>query len=289
MLFYEGHHPKPGKPAKKCYRFTFGVPLNEGQEMPGIIFVTPCVAQGEAAEFVFGDTVDGIDTQPDGFGVPLLSPKLAPGANAIRVLAGEAIPAGSDIIVGMKDFTVDGATVSLPVAFDAANADDGDTIIASLTLGNYSTAADTDVNSPSLTIEFKEKPIRVSGEITSSQVISLPISLAAITADGDVVTDWTPTFAGTIKKVAFQVTVPVTTAAKAATLNLEINAVDVTGGVVALTSANATPLGKVIAGTAVTANNTFDANDTVSVEATGVTAFAEGEGTLLITVEVTPA
>ena len=41
-------------------------------------------------------------------------------------------------------------------------------------------------------------------------------------------------------------------------------------------------LGKVIAGTDITANNAFDDTDTISVEAASVTAFAEGEGALLI-------
>jgi hypothetical protein len=68
-----------------------------------------------------------------------------------------------------------------------------------------------------------------------------------------------------------------------ASLNLEINAVNLTGGVISLTSANCTPLGAVIAGTAITANNTFGATDTISVEASSVTAFVEGEGVLLLT------
>lgn len=115
------------------------------------------------------------------------------------------------------------------------------------------------------------------------RVIALPIKLAKITGAGDVLTNWTPGFAGKITKVAFAVTDPVTTAAKAATLNLEIGSTNVTGGEVALTSANCTPLGAVVAGAAITAANTFTATDTISVEAASVTAFAEGEGVLLIT------
>lgn len=116
-------------------------------------------------------------------------------------------------------------------------------------------------------------------------VIGFPIDLAQITGNIDVVTDYPLQGNGKIIQVAFVVTVPVTTAAKLATLNLEIGTTNLTGGVVALTSANATPLGKVISGTAVTANNVFKDGDLISVEASGVTAFVEGRGILLVTVE----
>jgi hypothetical protein len=119
-------------------------------------------------------------------------------------------------------------------------------------------------------------------------VLSIPIKLAKV-ADGDVLTNYTPGFAGTIKKVAFAVTDPVTTGAKLSTLNLEIGTTNVTGGAVALTSSNSGTLGAVVAGTAVTANNTFTASSTISIEASSTTAFAEGEGVLLITIESTPA
>jgi hypothetical protein len=116
------------------------------------------------------------------------------------------------------------------------------------------------------------------------EVLSFPVTLATIGGAVDVVTNWSPGFAGRVVAVAFVVTTPVTTAGKAATLNLEINTTNLTGGLLALTSANATPLGKVIAGTAITAGNQFEADDTISVEAASVTAFTEGAGVLLVTV-----
>ena len=76
---------------------------------------------------------------------------------------------------------------------------------------------------------------------------------------------------------------PVVTAAKAASLNLEVNDQDLTGGVISLTSANCAALGKVIEGSVVSGNNAFSAMDTISIEASNVTAFAEGEGVLLLT------
>ena len=50
-------------------------------------------------------------------------------------------------------------------------------------------------------------------------------------------------------------------------------------------SANCAVNGAVINGTAVTAGNVFGATDSISIEASGVTAFAEGEGVLLIVME----
>ena len=107
------------------------------------------------------------------------------------------------------------------------------------------------------------------------------VNLAGIT-NTDVLTNFTPGFAGDIVGFEFITTAPVTTAAKTAALNLEINTTDVTGGVLTITSAAATPLGKVIAATAITANNSFDDDDTISIEATAVTAFVEGSGTLVV-------
>lgn len=123
-----------------------------------------------------------------------------------------------------------------------------------------------------------------SGVAASYSILSFPITLANV-ANGDVVTDIVPGFAGVVVSAQFVVTTAATTAAKATTLNLEINATNVTGGVIALTSANCTPLGHRVAGTAVTAANTFGATDTLSVEAASTTAFVEGEGVLLITLK----
>ena len=116
-------------------------------------------------------------------------------------------------------------------------------------------------------------------------VLSIPITLVAITGAGDVVTGYVPGFAGRVMTVQWETAVAVTTAAKLASLNLEIQGVNVTGGVVALTSANCTPLGARVAGSAVTAANHFTATDTLEVEAASVTAFAEGSGVLLVLVK----
>lgn len=124
-----------------------------------------------------------------------------------------------------------------------------------------------------------------SGTATSS-ILSFPIVLATV-ADGDILTTFTPGFAGKITKVDFAVTTKVTTGSKLSTLNLEIGTTNLTGGAVALTSANCTPLGAVVAGTAVTGNNSFSATDNISIEASSTTAFSEGAGSLLVTIQNT--
>jgi hypothetical protein len=115
-----------------------------------------------------------------------------------------------------------------------------------------------------------------------SLTLHFPISLAAITAAADVVTDYRPGVAGTIEYFAFLVDVAVTTAAKLASFNLEIGTTNVTGGVIALTSANATPKGKIIESTAITGANTLTPASKLSIESSAVTAFSEGSGTLIV-------
>lgn len=120
-------------------------------------------------------------------------------------------------------------------------------------------------------------------EQEETYVLSLPITLAAV-ADGDVVTTFTPGHHGRIKSLDFLVDVAVTTAAKLTTLNAEIGTTNVTGGTVALTSANCTPQGAIVADAAITALAAFDNDSTISIEASSTTTFVEGSGTLLVTI-----
>lgn len=111
------------------------------------------------------------------------------------------------------------------------------------------------------------------------------LNLASIAGNGDLLTNYTPGYKFKILSVDFRVCKAVTTGSKAATLNLEIGTTDLTGGVVALTSANCTPAGAAVAGSAVTAANTGSSSDTISIEASSVTAFVEGDGWLLVKIQ----
>ena len=150
------------------------------------------------------------------------------------------------------------------VSFDASE-------VTVTNLSGYSWAAGTVVD---LYLETRKGKKRIP--------ITIPVTLANITGAGDVVTGIKPGIDGYIEYWEFVTGTPVTTAAKAATLNLEIGTTNLTGGTIALTSAAATPLGKVIAASAITGNNRITRDDTLSVEAASVTAFAEGTGFLLI-------
>jgi hypothetical protein len=112
-------------------------------------------------------------------------------------------------------------------------------------------------------------------------VLVVPLQLAAITSSTNV-NALIPGFSGTITSIQFSVTTAVTTGSKLATLSLKVNAAAVTGGAVALTSANCTPIGALVAGTAITAANTFLATDTINIASSAVTAFTEGQGNLFI-------
>lgn len=119
---------------------------------------------------------------------------------------------------------------------------------------------------------------------SSGKVIGFVFDLADV-ANGNIVTGFAPGFRGTIKKLTATVLKAVTTAAKLATINPEIDAVDCTGGVLALTSANMTPIGAHVASSAVTALGTFGPTSVIDLEASAVTTFIEGRALIAIHVE----
>jgi hypothetical protein len=128
---------------------------------------------------------------------------------------------------------------------------------------------------------------QVDGDASDVVTLSFPVDLVNITAAGDVVTEFRPGVAGKIESWSFVVNKPVTTAAKLATLNLEIDTTNVTAGTIALTSAAATPQGKVIEGATITGANTLTRESKLSVEASAVTAFSEGTGSIQIRIRKT--
>lgn len=126
-------------------------------------------------------------------------------------------------------------------------------------------------------LSAKVTPLK-SGVIGTGAVYVYRESLAlASVANGNLAgVTVTPGFAGTIKHVRAVVTTAATTAAKTTDLSVKIGATAITGGVATVTSANATPVGAVVNGTAVTALNVFTATDVLQVFAANTTAFVEG-------------
>lgn len=118
-----------------------------------------------------------------------------------------------------------------------------------------------------------------SGDVVT---LAFPINLASVTTTQDVVTDFAPGVDGIIEYFSFVTNVPASTASKTAAFNLEIGTTNVTGGVLTLTTVAANTMGKVTAATAITGANRITARDLLSIEASSVTAFAEGSGTFYV-------
>jgi hypothetical protein len=110
--------------------------------------------------------------------------------------------------------------------------------------------------------------------------VAIPIDLADL-ANSDVFTVH-PGFAGSVVGVRYVPTTPSTTAAKAATLTTRINTTAVTGGVMKLNSVNAGTAGVSVGGGRITALNHFGETDDITVIVSGVTAFSEGKGYVLL-------
>lgn len=110
-----------------------------------------------------------------------------------------------------------------------------------------------------------------------------PVALAGITGTGNVM-QMVPGFKGRIMSLDFTVQTVASTAAKLASLNPAVAGTNCTGGVVALTTANCTPAGNVVNGSAITALNGFTSTQTISIKSSSVTAFAEGSGAVIMCV-----
>jgi hypothetical protein len=117
-----------------------------------------------------------------------------------------------------------------------------------------------------------------------SIVVSVNLALASL-ADGDILTNWTPGFAGVIKGMSYTATTASSTSAKLSTLNLEVGTTNVGACTLALTTALTDAMGEHTASSACTTGATFDEDDTISLEAASTTAFVEGAGVLLILIE----
>lgn len=106
--------------------------------------------------------------------------------------------------------------------------------------------------------------------------VTFPVTLATLNdaAQFTIV----PGHKGRILSMDYYAHTPATTAAKLSTLTPSIGGVNVTGGVIALTTASADTRNEKTPGTAITANNSFSATDTITITASATTAFVEGNG-----------
>lgn len=108
------------------------------------------------------------------------------------------------------------------------------------------------------------------------------VSLLLATLSNAVQYHIVPGFNGRLVDVRFIASAPATTAAKSATVTPSIGGVNVTGGVLALTTAGCNTTDKETVGTPITGNNTFTAAQSVVFTASAVTAFTEGSGEIQV-------
>src|ERR1051326_1875887 len=119
--------------------------------------------------------------------------------------------------------------------------------------------------------------------------IPFPVVLAGLAGTNNVVTGYAFGFTGRIITVQYIPIIPVTTAAKAATITPSLGGVNLTaasgnGGALALTSANCAAGQGPVTGTAITGGNSFGPTTLFAMVLSSVTAFAEGSGVIFVTV-----
>ncbi len=118
---------------------------------------------------------------------------------------------------------------------------------------------------------------RQVAESLKGPIVTVPVVLVKHTGNGTIAARFTPGFAGRITKITAAVTDPASTANKAATFTPAVAGTPTTGGAVALTTANCTPVGAKVNGSAITAGGEFGETDEITVVSSGVTAFGEGQ------------
>lgn len=119
------------------------------------------------------------------------------------------------------------------------------------------------------------------------QTLSIPVQLASFTtAAADIMTNFVPGYAFKVLDIQFITTTLGTGASASLVFNAEIGTTDLTGGVLTLALADATPLGNKKAATAITGANTGTATDSLSLEvAAAGTVFTAGAGFFLVTLQ----
>lgn len=176
---------------------------------------------------------------------------------------GLAVPGAGTILLNNSDrYTISGSGFTL--AFGASN------ITVTNTSGVTWTAGTTFL----LTVDRQD-----GNNVT---ILNIPVNLAAIANGALLNPGLRPGFRGTIEYCEAYVQTAATTAAKLSSVNPTIGGVDVTGGVMALTSANMTPAGVTVAGSLITGANTFDESSKIGLKAAATTAFVEGVVTFML-------
>lgn len=202
-------------------------------------------------------------------------------------------------VANAATFTTDYPTGTSQLTFNAGNYKEGsarfvvgandawpESSSAGLAVTTFGASTITFTNNTGATIAAGTV-VQISLEVWGGNPVFLNfhLDLASITTAADVITEIRPGIEGYITYMEFVADKPVTTASKLLTLNAEIDTTNVTGGTVALTSAALTPKGAVVAASRMTAANRLERESKLSIEASAVTAFAEGTGNLIIKIQ----
>lgn len=119
--------------------------------------------------------------------------------------------------------------------------------------------------------------------------ITIPLTSLATglsTAAIDLLTNYTPGYKFKVLSFDFIATVPGTGSGASQTFNLEIGTTNVTGGSLNVTLSSTDTIGKITAGSAITAANTGTSTDTLSIEMAGSgTVFTAGAGYFVIKIQ----
>lgn len=121
------------------------------------------------------------------------------------------------------------------------------------------------------------------------QFLNFAYNLADISA-ADILVDYVVPAGFKLVDIRAVITKAATTAAKAATITAKIDGTAVTGATIALTSANCTPIGTILTGTATDVlaggnNIAYGPGSKLKVTGSSVTAFVEGAATITLTLQ----
>ncbi len=202
------------------------------------------------------------------------------GERAIGILQNTPGAAGraSEITTDGKSKAILGGSVT---AGDALTSDANGKLVAGTTITeNFAVA----VQSGNLN-EIVTVVVEAAGNIPKgATTIAIPIPAMSGVANGDLVTEILPGFAGRIFAMEFVCTTAISTAAKATTLNAEIGVTNCTGSLVVAGTYAVGAVERV----ALTALNTFDEHQKISIEASATATFSEGAGLLILWIDRTP-
>jgi hypothetical protein len=213
------------------------------------------------------------------------------GDNSVGILQNTPVldEVGSVMILGQSyavagGIIAAGANVTPNAAGKVVTAGGGDAILG---VAMNASAADGEIITILLVTRTSSG---VTGIGESYSQVCIPVTLS-LCDNGQILSDFVPGYAGTIEKIEFVTGTPTTDAANCnCVINATIETVATTGGVLTLdvdvAGTDPDTLGKIIAATAITGANTFDANDKIDlVVANTGDPFTVGTGTVIMTLK----